>query len=348
MFIPRLGRVAKRLSDGFLTLTPVAFFMHLCYLDESGTPDIPGNTSHYILAGLAIPIWNWRDCEREIGTVRKKYGLENREIHTAWMLRAYLEQSRISGFGAFSHFDRRQKVEACRNTELLRLQRLPNHAAYNQSKKTFRHTAAYIHLTIDERRAFIKEIAKCISRWGFARLFAECIDKINFQSLNLIRPIKEQRNIDEQALEQVVSRFENHLRIINTTLPKASHALLIHDNNETVCRKHTDLMKKFHLRGTLWTDVKHIVETPLFVNSELTSMIQIVDLCAYALRRYLENQEEELFDLIFMRADRKENRERTETRVVGVRHFTLPKCACKICVSRKVSTIKAIPASTKS
>ena len=234
--------------------------MHLCYLDESGTPDVPGNTSHYILAGLAIPIWNWRDCEREIGIIRKKFGLENYEIHTAWMLRAYLEQSKIPGFSSFSHFDRRQKVEAYRNTELLRLQKHPNHKAYQQAKKTYRHTAAYVHLTFEERRAFIKEVAKCVSNWGFARLFAECIDKINFQSLNLVRPTKEQRNIDEQALEQVVSRFENHLRIINTTLPKASHAILIHDNNETVCKKHTELMKKFHLSGTLWTNVKQTDE----------------------------------------------------------------------------------------
>jgi hypothetical protein len=28
--------------------------MHICYLDESGVPDIPGNTSHYILTGVPI------------------------------------------------------------------------------------------------------------------------------------------------------------------------------------------------------------------------------------------------------------------------------------------------------
>jgi len=30
--------------------------MILCYVDESGTPDIPGNTSHYILTGLSYNI----------------------------------------------------------------------------------------------------------------------------------------------------------------------------------------------------------------------------------------------------------------------------------------------------
>jgi hypothetical protein len=69
------------------------------------------------------------------------------------------------------------------------------------------------------------------------------------------------------------------------------------------------------------------VETPLFVNSQLTSMVQLDDLCGYALRRYLENKEEKLFDIIFQRADRKDNK------VVGVRHFTVPGCKCKICIT---------------
>src|SRR5262249_33017939 len=100
--------------------------MHLCYLDESGTPDIPGNTSHYILAGLLIPIWHWRDCDRDITGIRKKYGLEDSEIHTAWMMRPYLEQRKIRNFRSMNYADRRQHVDQYRRAELLRLQRLPN------------------------------------------------------------------------------------------------------------------------------------------------------------------------------------------------------------------------------
>lgn len=54
-------------------------------------------------------------------------------------------------------------------------------------------------------------------------------------------------------------------------------------------------------------------------------MVQLADLCAYALRRYLENGETELFDLIFQRADR------IGDVVVGVRHFTAENCPCRIC-----------------
>lgn len=69
--------------------------MYLCYIDESGTADIPGNTSHFVLAGLSIPIWAWKDCDRQIEAIKRKYGLLDREIHVGWILRAYLEQSRV-------------------------------------------------------------------------------------------------------------------------------------------------------------------------------------------------------------------------------------------------------------
>lgn len=86
-------------------------------------------------------------------------------------------------------------------------------------------------------------------------------------------------------------------------------------------------MMEFHKKGTLWTKVKNIIETPLFVDSQLTSMVQIADLCSYALRRYLENGEEELFQLVFKRADRKDGK------VVGIRHFSRNDCKCDICLA---------------
>ncbi len=72
--------------------------MYLCYIDESGTSEIPGNTSHFILAGLSIPDWHWKDCDREIQRIKSRYGIEQSEIHVAWILRPYLEQTKIADF----------------------------------------------------------------------------------------------------------------------------------------------------------------------------------------------------------------------------------------------------------
>ena len=289
--------------------------MHLCYIDESGTPDIPGNTPHYVLAGLSLPDQFWKQHNTQLEAIKTKYGLDDAEIHVAWMMRTYLEQSSIPGFESMTYVRRRSEVNKKRKAELFRLQKV-NRKGFKQTRKNYRKTEAFVHLTRRERRQAVTDIAKLISSWGVARLFAECIDKVHFD------PTIAKRSIHEQAFEQVVSRFEQYLKNNDE-----GYGLLIHDNNQTVAQRHTDLMKTFLRKGTLWTKIRHIIETPMFVDSQLTSMVQLADLCAYALRRYLENEEEELFDLVFRRADRRGQI------AVGVRHFTSLECLCKICAS---------------
>ncbi|HNV22423.1 MAG TPA: DUF3800 domain-containing protein [Candidatus Hydrogenedentes bacterium] len=317
--------------------------MYLCYVDESGTADIPGNTSHYVLAGLSIPIWHWKRFEDEIGAIKAKYSLTDAEIHVAWMLRAYPEQNKIPDFASKPPNLRRQEVCKLRKAEILRLRNSANKNQRKQTEKNFRNTDSYIHLTRAERREFITELARAVSGWGSARLFAECTDKVHYD------PSRAPLKLDEQAFEQVVSRFQLFLRNLEqhpdrsdalplfrannlpgTGLPK-TYGLIIHDNNPTVASRHTALMKSFHQRGTFWTQLDNIIETPLFVDSALTGMVQIADLCAYALRRYLENNEDQLFELIFERADRKRGV------AVGVRHFTSADCTCKICLAHRAA-----------
>src|SRR5712691_11366576 len=164
--------------------------MHICYVDESGTSELPGNTSHFVLAGLSIPIWHWRTSDHDIYTIMARYGLGGKELHTAWLLRTYLEQSRIANFEQLDWTARRAAVELERNRYLLRLQQTQRSNTYRQAKKTFAHTQAYVHLTLNERRALVREIADAVSNWGYARLFAECIDKLYFD------PARARRTVD--------------------------------------------------------------------------------------------------------------------------------------------------------
>jgi hypothetical protein len=293
--------------------------MYLCYVDESGTSDVPGTTSHYVLAGLSVPIWHWRNVDRNLSVILSRYDLADQEFHTAWVLRPYREQSTIPGFGALNYGQRRATAARERNAHLLKLQASGQGKAYRQAKKTYAHSDAYIHLTLTERRALADEVADCVAASGSARLFAECIDKLHFD------PVRTGCTIGEQAFEQVVSRFEQFIKSTDEPGQDKKFGLLVHDNNQDVAKRHTDLMRRFHKQGTLWTSVERLIETPLFVDSSLTRMVQIADLCAYALRRYLENQETDLFTRIFPRAHRVQNR------VVGVRHYTVPNCTCEIC-----------------
>jgi hypothetical protein len=292
--------------------------MFLCYIDESGTSNIPGNTSHYILSGISIPVDKWKDCDSDVTIEKSKFGLKEVELHTAWILRPYIEENKINNFKSLDYDERRIAVNQYRKRELLRLVKT-NKKQYTQTKKNYRQTDNYVHLTFKERKKLITNISGIIGNWNFARLFAECIDKIYFD------PSIGNQSTDEQAFEQVVSRYERFLQI--TSIGMKNLGMLIHDNNPTVSKKMTHLMNRFHEKGTLWTKITNIIETPLFVDSQLTSMVQIADLCSYALRRYFENNETYLFSNIFKRADRKDGK------VVGIRHFTKNSCTCKICGS---------------
>lgn len=295
--------------------------VYFCYIDESGTPQIPGNTSHYVLVGISIPISKWKLCEQRIFKIKRKYDLVGSEIHTGWIVRKYLEQSRIPNFEKLDYASRRHEVGKIRKRELLRLQKAQKKSHYKQTRKNYRQTDAYIHLTHSQRMAFIEEIADLVGSLSFARLFGEAIDKIHFD------PNKSKLSLDEQGLEQLVSRFEQYLKIRSKSLNNNGiFGALIHDNNDTVSKRHTDLMKRFHRHGTLWTSIERIIETPLFVNSELTNLVQVADLCCYSIRRYLENNESNLFDRIKKKIDRKNGK------IVGIRHFTDGSCKCELCV----------------
>ena len=141
--------------------------MFLCYVDESGTTGAStGDTTHFVLAGISIPIWHWRDADREVSQVLGRYGLADAELHTAWMLRKYLEQSRIPGFEQLGHADRRREVNRRRNNELSRLGGSANNVRRNRARKLHRNTDPYVHLTWDERRQAVLDVAEAVSNWG--------------------------------------------------------------------------------------------------------------------------------------------------------------------------------------
>ena len=314
----------KRLDLGAKFPQKPSRMTYFCYIDESGTPELPGTSTHFVLVGVAIPLEAWSEADRAISAILDKYGLVQSEIHTAWMLRKYPEQLRVPNFDKLDWATRHSAVRRLRAAELIRL-RNGRPKPHRQAKKNYEHTDAYIHLTYDERRAVLEEISDWFSKWERAFLFAEAIDKLHMD------PAKTQRTISEQGFEQLVTRF-------NTFLAKDCLGVLVHDNNQTVAKKHTELMRQFHDSGTLWAKIGRIAETPLFVDSQLTRMVQLADLCSYAVRRYVENGDTFLFEKVFQRAHS------FNGKAVGVRHYTQWECTCEICKNhRNAKAVRRAP-----
>jgi len=84
--------------------------MYLCYVDESGTPEVPGVSRHFVLAGISIPVWHWQTADQEIGAILAKYRLADAEIHTGWLMHWYREQDRIPNFAQMDYVVRAAAV----------------------------------------------------------------------------------------------------------------------------------------------------------------------------------------------------------------------------------------------
>jgi hypothetical protein len=294
--------------------------MRFCYLDESGVPELNGGTSHFVLLGMSVIGESWKSKDTEITNIKRRYGLEQEEIHSGWIARRYVEQEKIKDFESLSSDERRKAVLKSREALLVKKAAVKGLAAVQDDRKNFKKTEPYIHLTLSERRQLLQDIVDLVHGWNDCQLFAECTDKTTFR----VRPPTTPPF--EEAFEQVISRFHAYLNATHT------YGLIVQDQNESVVKRLTELMRKFHRKGTRWTDeIRYLVETPLFVDSSLTSMVQVADLCAYATRRFCENNEIRLFDPIFSRFCR------SGTKLVGIRHYTNRMnqggriCHCQIC-----------------
>lgn len=265
--------------------------MRICYLDESGVPELTGGTSHFVLLGLAIPAETWRIKDAEISLIKQRFGLERAEVHTGWMARRYLEQERIPGFDELGIADRRAAVNKERLAFLVKKATRLGEKSVREDRKNFKKTEPYVHLTRGERLEVLKQIAQRVGAWNDCYLFGECTDKRTFGGrLPRIPPF-------EEAFTQVVTRFHRFLE----HLPTPEHGMFVQDKNDTMAKRLTELMRIFHRQGTRWGDLPLFVETPLFVDSMLTSMVQVADVCAYAARRFCEKGEIDLFNLIYGR-----------------------------------------------
>jgi Protein of unknown function (DUF3800) len=292
--------------------------MYLLYVDESGvTNPHPSQTTHYVMLGMAVHVGTWFALTRRVRDLKSRYAMdgdiESLELHAALMLRAYREQSLIP---SFEDLGRRARFEAViRWRQARRDQDWPamTPKEVQREKKEFRKTEPYVHLTRIERETLYSKALRIVAehRRGVV-LFGEAVDKSHLPLL---------ADAAEEAFSRLVDRFEIFLQ----NSPEKPWGIVVADHDQNQKDHYTGMLLRFQQRDHARGGVDRIIEAPFFLDSRSNSGVQAADLCAFALRRYLENGERQRFETILPKFYR------IGGRLCGLRHLTAPGCNCLIC-----------------
>lgn len=295
--------------------------MYILYLDESGVPERhESQTSHYVFLGMAVHEGTWFALDKQVQGVKRRYArgdLEDFELHAAWLRRPFPEQEKVPGFVELGTAARYEAVQGVRQREMQEEWPQLSSKHRRERSRTYRYTDPYVHLSYPERVQLLDDAVGIVGSYRHGvTLFAEAIDK------DALRP-----GVDpiDQAFTQVVTRFEAFLK--RRRQPKQWGILAI-DHDEHKASRLASMLRRFQREGARWREIDRVIEAPFFFESETSSGVQVTDLCAYALRRYLENSEEKWFSIIFNKFDR------TTTGLHGIRHYTRAGCPCMICRER--------------
>ncbi len=104
--------------------------------------------------------------------------------------------------------------------------------------------------------------------------------------------------------------------------------LVIIDENRK--EQYRELLDTFQEEGTTYGYLANIIDIPYFARCNDTPMLQLADLCAYALFRNYERQDDSYLNLILPRVYRT-----LDGRMFGLKHITSQACNCPACANNQ-------------
>jgi len=198
----------------------------------------------------------------------------------------------------------------------------PGDVEFHASTIFSRREYPWKNLTADEARGALKSILSVVSSsYDTARLFACAIDKSAYPGKDPV----------EMAFEDLCQRFDMFLSR-RRAAGDAQRGMIILDKTtrETSLQK---LSSEFRKVGTQWGVLKNIADTPFFVDSRASRLVQIADHIAYAVFRRYNAGDAQYFDIIGHRFDADEN----VIHGLAHKHVERHACTCPACLSRRLA-----------
>ena len=284
--------------------------MYICFTDESGTPEFRKSNEPFVLAGVVVRAEQWAEIDSKFVELKSKYELEhNAELHAAWLDAEIKEQDRIPNFVAMTSAARRTAVQTLWDARSKEAAKKKEDRKW--LKRQIKGLSPYFHLTYSDRRRFLEDCCDLLKSQDEACLVVKAIDtECNKESdLTFI-----------SAFRDFFWAFQRFLKTKTASHPASREmGLLVHDTCDKTMLAKTVVQVLGDAPIKIKGEPRTICPAPLFVDSQHTSMVQFADLCAYAVRSYLDGKGEHLFNRIeslFDYANHTSNK---------------PSCDCRIC-----------------
>ena len=198
----------------------------------------------------------------------------------------------------------------------------PEDVEFHASEIFSRRISPWNRLSTDAAHGTLKAVLQIVNKsYDSTRLFACAIDKRAFPD----------RDPVEMAFEDLCKRFDIFLsRLRSEGDPQRGMIVLDKTTRETSLQ---NLSREFRKTGTRWGTLKNIADTPFFVDSRASRLVQIADHVAYSVFRRYNSGDSQYFDIIAHRFDKAGNV------IHGLvhKHAERQPCLCPACLSRRIA-----------
>jgi hypothetical protein len=229
---------------------------------------------------------------------------------------AYVVLGGISVFEAQADFITRQLDAIAQGIDAAN----PHSVEFHASEIFARRVPPWKGMSKEEAQGVIKAVLQVLAdSYETARAFACAVHKASFPHDDPI----------EKAFEDLCSRFDKFLTRRHHEGDRQRGLLILDESShETTLQK---LSRDFRVLGTRWGVIRNLADTPLFVNSKASRIVQLADHVAYAVFRRYNSGDTQYFDIIASKFDS------SRGVVHGLAHAQRgnPNCMCPACMSRR-------------
>jgi Protein of unknown function (DUF3800) len=203
----------------------------------------------------------------------------------------------------------------------------PASVEFHASTIFSRRSAPWNRLSQDDARGVIKNVlGVAATSYGSACLFACAIEKSSLEP---------GEDCVSAAFEDICQRFDFFLAR-KSKQGDRQRGLIILDRStqETALQK---LSHDFRRVGTKWGVVRNLADTPLFIDSRASRLVQVADHVAYSVFRRYNAGDAQYFDVIAARFDQADG----VVHGLAHKHENQGTCVCPACLSRRLARSQA-------